>query len=68
MKLREWLIRIAGVLLCWLWFEFITPRYGDAVRSHYEVNPLVVLAWFIGWGIILGAMFALLHLSNKRAR
>jgi hypothetical protein len=64
--MRGWLIGIAGVLLCWLWFDFVTPRYGDAVRSHFVVNGKVLVAWFFGWLVIIGAVLALLRLNKKR--
>jgi hypothetical protein len=68
MKLRRWLIKIAGVLLCWLWFEIITPRYGDTVRLDYELNNRVLLAWLIGWVLILGATLALLNQTKDKPK
>ena len=70
-RVRPAFLVVEGILLCFWWFDLITPRFGGSFGWSYGINAKVVLAWLVGWVIILGTMFCLfclLNLSKKKKK
>ena len=66
MKLRQILILIVGLLLCVLWVDVITPRWGDAGRTGFLINYKIVVVWVVGWIVIL--TFTVLEMINRKKK
>ena len=54
MNRTQILICVCAVVLCYLWFDFATPRFESRGIWHYETNSSVVTPLhLIVWAIII---------------
>ena len=66
MRRTKILICTAGVLLCYLWFNLITPRLHSDGHNWYVLNWKVLLVCAVGWAVITAiCVFAYAKVGKK---
>lgn len=53
MNRTQLLICALGILLCFLWFDFITPKAHSGPHDDYDINSRIMAVHSVAWLIIL---------------
>ena len=65
--MKRLIVFITGILLCILWFLFVTP--GETSHGHFSyslpITPSLVEIWILGWVLIWIVAYFLIREKRK---